>query len=248
MRILIIIPSYNEEGSLERVVSRLRRVCPEQDYIIVNDGSVDNTEKLCAKKGYSAIHLPQNVGLAGAMRVGIRYALENGYDAALQFDADGQHLPEYINDMVACMAKTVIGSRYCNAKMPLSARTVGSKMLSGAIRATAGKTISDPTSGMRLYKKNVLRRFLENPKLSPEPDALAYFLRMGADVREVQVEMEERKTGQSYLTPVNAAKYMAKELLSIYVLQRKWETCAIAENAELENAKAPEESKTPAGK
>ena len=92
-------------------------------------------------------------------------------------------------------------------------------MISAAIKMTTGKYLTDPTSGMRLYKRNIIRLFAENNEYSPEPDTIACLIRMGADVQEVKVEMEERTRGKSYLTPVNATKYMVRVLSSILLLQ-----------------------------
>lgn len=227
MKALIIIPAYNEAESLRGVMERLRLTCPQYDYIIVNDGSNDGTTELCEINNYNVINHTVNEGLASAVRTGMKYALENGYDAALQFDADGQHLPEYIDGMIELMEQTdcdiVIASRFYKEKMPFRMRTVGGKMISAAIRATADKRITDPTSGMRLFKRNIMSLFVEDKRLTPEPDTLAFLIRMGADVREVKVKMEDRKAGQSYLTPVNATKYMIRILTSILFLQKKWE-------------------------
>ena len=227
MKLLIIIPAYNEAESLRGVIERLRSTCPQYDYIIVNDGSTDGTMELCEENNYNIINHTANEGLSGAIHTGMKYAIENGYDAALQFDADGQHLPEYIDGMLEVMEKTdcdiVIASRFYKEKMPFRMRTLGGKMISAAIHRTANKILTDPTSGMRLYKRNILRVFAENERFAPEPDTLAFLIRMGADIREVQVKMEERKHGQSYLSPVNASKYMIRTLMSILFLQTKWE-------------------------
>lgn len=223
MKVLIIIPAYNEEKCLKRVVDHLIRVCPRYDYVIVNDGSTDRTAEICRDNGYHVIHVPVNQGLAVAIQTGMRYALENDYDMALQFDADGQHLPEYIADMVSCMEEkncdVVIASRFYGVRMPICMRTLGGKMISAAIRLTTGKRLTDPTSGMRLYRKNIISLFAQDLRHAPEPDTIAYLIRMGAKVEEVKVEMEERKTGRSYLTPVNASKYMIRVLSSILILQ-----------------------------
>lgn len=223
MKVLIIIPAYNEDKSLNRVIEHLKNTCPQYDYLIVNDGSTDRTKKICRKNRYHVIHHPVNQGLTRAMQTGMKYALENDYDMALQFDADGQHLPEYIEDMVACMEEKdcdiVIASRFYGTKMPVRMRTVGGKMISAAIWMTTGKYLTDPTSGMRLYRKNIIRLFAKSTSYAPEPDTLAYLIRMGANVQEVKVEMKERKTGQSYLNPVNAAKYMVRVLSSILFFQ-----------------------------
>ena len=223
MKVLIIIPAYNEEKSLKRVIEHLKRTCPQYDYLIVNDGSTDRTKEICMNNHYHVISHPVNRGLTGAMRTGMKYALKNGYDMALQLDADGQHLPEYIEDMVTYMEEKncdiVIASRYYGTKMPVRLRTVGGKMISAAVWLTTGKRLTDPTSGMRLYKKNIIRLFAKGSIEEPEPDTLAYLIRMGADVQEVKVRMEERKTGKSYLTPINATKYMVRVLSSILVYQ-----------------------------
>lgn len=223
MKILIIIPAYNETQTLEKVIEHLKEICPQYDYVIVNDGSIDNTEELCRKNGYHVIHHPVNYGLTRAIQTGMNYALEHDYDAALQFDADGQHLPEYIGDMVTCMENTncdiVIASRFYKTRMPVRMRTLGGKMITTAIRMTTGKHISDPTSGMRLYNRTMIRRFAQDEEYTPEPDTIAYLIRMGADVREVKAKMEDRKAGQSYLTPINATKYMLKMLSAILIFQ-----------------------------
>lgn len=223
MKVLIIIPAYNEEKSLPRVISRLLQVCPQYDYIIINDGSTDGTEKLCIRNHYPHINLPVNLGLTSAFRTGMKYASQKGYDAVLQFDADGQHLPEYIQPMVEYMEQeqcdVVIGSRYVGGKKPICMRTVGAKMITTAIRVTTGKVLSDPTSGMRLYNKRIIEQFVKDENSAPEPDTLSYLSRLGADIRDIKVEMEDRTEGSSYLTPANASKYMVHMLMSIYVFQ-----------------------------
>ena len=105
-------------------------------------------------------------------------------------------------------------------------------MISAAIYRTTNKILTDPTSGMRLYKINILRVFAENERFAPEPDTLAFLIRMGADIREVQVNMNERKYGQSYLSPVNATKYMIRILSSILFRQRKWAAIDITKETE----------------
>ncbi|MGM9550810.1 MAG: glycosyltransferase family 2 protein [Clostridia bacterium] len=238
MKLLVIIPAYNEAKSLKGVIEHLKYTCPYYDYIIVNDGSTDETEELCKENNYRVINHHSNKGLAAAMRTGMKYALEKGYDAALQFDADGQHLPEYIDDMLHCMEQTncdiVIASRFLSEKMPFRMRTLGGKMISGAISKFANKELTDPTSGMRLYKRNIIRAFVQNENLTPEPDTLTFLIRMGADVREIQVKMNEREYGQSYLSPVNATKYMIKVLSSILFFQKTWEAVDLTEEEKVE--------------
>ena len=224
MKVLIIIPAYNEEKSLKRVIDHLKQCCPQYDYVIVNDGSSDRTKEICEENRYQVIHHPVNMGLAEAMRTGMVYALEHGYDMVLQFDADGQHLPEYIEDMVTLMDETgcdiVIASRYKGAKMPFRMRTLGSKMITAAIRLTTGKSLTDPTSGMRALGRKVIENFDRSMNFYAEPDAVTYLIRKGYEVKEVQVEMKERETGVSYFhNPFKSLYFMLAEVLSIIFVQ-----------------------------
>ena len=219
-----MIPAYNEAENIERVVNNLIENYPQYDYVVVNDGSSDDTRKICAKKGYNFLDLPINVGLAGAIRAGIRYDNYHGYDYAVQIDGDGQHDPKYIKDMLEKMrsaqADIVIGSRYKEKKKPHSMRMLGSRIISGAIKlTTGGKNIEDVTSGMRLFNKRMIKNFGYNMHYSPEPDTIAYLLNCDIKIEEIQVEMYERIAGTSYLNLKNSVWYMLKMLFSILVFQ-----------------------------
>lgn len=108
MKVLIIIPAYNEGENIERVVATIKQSCPQYDYLVVNDGSSDNTEEICIKNGYHFVSHPVNLGLAAAIQTGMIYACKNGYDAAIQFDGDGQHDPKYIQKMAEELKRAVI--------------------------------------------------------------------------------------------------------------------------------------------
>ena len=163
MKILIIIPAYNEELNIARVVDNLIKNYPQYDYIVINDGSRDSTAAICRRNGYQLIDLPINLGLSGAVQTGIRYAIKNGYDAAVQFDGDGQHRPEYIAALADKIqnesVQVAIGSRFVTEKKERSLRMLGSSILSLMIRLSTGKKIQDPTSGMRMFGKEVLYEF-----------------------------------------------------------------------------------------
>lgn len=221
-KLLIVIPAYNEQDNIVRVVSELSNRYPQYDYVVVNDGSRDQTANLCREHGFRLIDLSVNLGLAGAFQTGLRYAAENGYDCALQFDADGQHKPEYIQPMLDELeegADIVIGSRFLTVKKPKSLRMVGSYLISWAIRLTTGQAICDPTSGMRMFNRRMLEEFALNLNYGPEPDTISYLIKNGAVVKEIQVEMGERVAGSSYLTFTRAAQYMFKMGLSILLIQ-----------------------------
>lgn len=221
-KLLIVIPAYNEEGNIVQVVNELVAHYPQYDYVVVNDGSRDHTAALCRQNGFRLIDLPVNLGLAGAFQTGLRYAAENGYDCALQFDADGQHKPEYIQPMLDELesgADIVIGSRFLTVKKPKSLRMLGSYLISWAIRLTTGQAICDPTSGMRMFNRRMVEEFALNLNYGPEPDTISYLIKNGAVVREIQVQMGERLTGTSYLNFTRSIQYMLKMGLSILLIQ-----------------------------
>ena len=222
MKILLIIPAYNEENCITKVIDELVERYPQYDYIIVNDGSTDHTSEICHKNGYEIIDLPINLGLAGAFQTGLKYAYLKNYDYAMQMDADGQHLPEYIEALIKKINEgydIVIGSRFVTEKKPKSMRMLGSNMISWAIHMTTGVRVMDPTSGMRMYNKKLIEVLANNINFGPEPDTVSYLIKMGAKVAEIQAKMDERIAGQSYLNAVNAAKYMARMLISILLIQ-----------------------------
>ena len=221
-RLLIVIPAYNEEENIVRVVDDLTCRFPQYDYVVVNDGSRDKTAALCRAHGYRLIDLPVNLGLAGAFQTGLRYAADNGYDCAMQLDADGQHRPEYIPAMLEELeggADIVIGSRFLTVKKPKTLRMVGSYIISWSIRLTTGRAICDPTSGMRLFNRAMVEEFAQNLNYGPEPDTISYLIKNGAAVKEVQVEMGERIAGHSYLTMMKSVQYMVKMAISILLIQ-----------------------------
>ncbi|MGM9549709.1 MAG: glycosyltransferase family 2 protein [Faecousia sp.] len=223
MRLLVIIPAYNEEESILSTVSELRRVCPEYDYLVVNDGSVDATAAVCRQNGLHLLNLPVNLGLAGAVQAGMKYAFAHHYDAAVQFDADGQHRPEYLPRMLEKIQEgydIVIGSRFVEKKKPRSARMFGSALISFAIFLTTGRWLGDPTSGMRMFSARIIGLFASQLNIEPEPDTIAYLIQSGANTVEVQVEMRERVAGQSYLNPIRSAAYMVQMGVSILFFQK----------------------------
>lgn len=221
-KLLIVIPAHNEEASIVPVVRDLIENYPQYDYVVVNDGSRDKTAALCRQNGFHLIDLPVNLGLAGAFQTGLRYAAEHDYDCAMQMDADGQHKPEYIAEMLAALEEgndIVIGSRFLTVKKPKTLRMAGSYIISWSIRLTTGRAICDPTSGMRMFNRAMVQEFAENLNYGPEPDTISYLIKNGAKVKEVQVKMGERTAGQSYLTFWRSVQYMVKMSASILLIQ-----------------------------
>lgn len=224
MKLLIMIPAYNEAENIERVIDNLIENYPQYDYVVINDGSTDDTRKICARKHYNMLDLPVNTGLAGAIKSGMRYANYHSYDYVVQLDGDGQHDPVFIEKMIEEMEKTgcdiVIGSRFKTERKPVNSRMIGSQILTAAIWfTTGGKYIGDVTSGMRLFNKKMIKQFGYDIHYSPEPDTLAYLLNCGIEVREIQVKMYERIAGISYLDFKGSIWYMMKMLFSILLFQ-----------------------------
>lgn len=222
-KILVIIPAYNEAENIKVVVDNLKNNYRELDYVVVNDGSRDSTAQICRDNNYNIVDLPVNLGLAGAFQTGMRYALYNNYDYAIQFDGDGQHNAEYIKSM-ADMAENdgldmVIGSRFVNNKKNVSFRMLGNTLIGLLIKITTGETIKDSTSGMRLYNRKIIEKLAYQMNYGPEPDTIAFLIRCGAKVGEYPVTMNERIAGESYLSFTNGIKYMFHMVSSILIVQ-----------------------------
>ena len=222
MRTLLIIPAYNEEGSLPSTIESLKASSFDGDYLVINDGSKDRTAEICRENEYPFLDLPVNLGLAGAFQAGMKYAYRHHYDCAIQFDADGQHLPEYIPLLEKAVQENdiAIGSRFVTKKKPSSMRMLGSNLIEVAIKLTTGETIKDPTSGMRAFNGRMIEQMAKGLNFGPEPDTVSYLIkRADAKVVEVPVEMAERTAGESYLNLGNSAKYMLRMTVSILFMQ-----------------------------
>ena len=220
-KLILIIPAYNEGENIERVVDNLIENYPQYDYVIINDGSRDNTLDICKAKGYRSIDMPINVGLTGGVQTGLMYAYANGYDYALQFDGDGQHDPAYIQSMLDVMPECdiCIASRFVTEKKPHSLRMLGSNLIQFMLKITTGETIKDPTSGMRMFNRATMKAMAELPDYGPEPDTLAHLIQSGAVVKSVQVEMHDRVAGESYLNLTRSIRYIMRMCFSIMIIQ-----------------------------
>jgi len=220
VKTLLIIPAYNEEESLKNAIDSLSDL--DVDFLVINDGSKDSTVQICRDNRYPFLDLSTNLGLAGAFQAGMKYAYRHDYDCAIQFDADGQHLPEYIEPLIEAVKENdiAIGSRFINEKKPKSMRMFGSNLISAAIRLTTGKKLTDPTSGMRAFNKRMIKQLALGLNFGPEPDTVSYLIkRADAKVVEVPVKMADRFAGESYLKPWMSAMYMLRMTISILFIQ-----------------------------
>lgn len=224
MRVLAVIPAFNEEECLADTVGELTQTCPNIDYLVVNDGSKDGTQNVIEQHSMTAVKLPVNTGLTSGFRTGMKYALRHGYDAVVQFDADGQHIPTYIPEMARILeernADIVVASRCLDGTYRLTGpRGIGSRLISALIRLTTGTTVTDPTSGMRMYGPKMIDLFARGFDIAPEPDMLALVARRGGTIVEIPVKMRERQGGTSYFHIGNVIKYMGRTCLSILMFR-----------------------------
>lgn len=222
MKTLVVIPAYNEALNIEKTVHDLEVNAPEVDYVVVNDGSKDNTLEVLKKNDFNYIDGFCNLGLFGAVQTGFKLAIKENYDIVIQFDGDGQHSAKYIAPLVKEIEKgnnIVIGSRFVDEKKTFTARMIGSRLIAGAIKLVTGKTITDPTSGFRAYDRDCILDYANEMNNPPEPDTLVYMLRKQRKIKEIQVQMSDREFGESYLNLVNTIKYMSRMMVSIFLIQ-----------------------------
>lgn len=224
MKVLVIIPAYNEEKSIEKVVENLINNYPQYDYLIVNDGSTDRTEEICREKNYNFVTLPVNLGIGGGVQTGYIYAVKNDYDIAIQTDGDGQHNPEYIEKLIEPIVKgeadMTIGSRFIEKEgfQTSFMRRMGINIIKGVIKMCCGVTIKDNTSGFRASSKELTKYFSENYAQDyPEPEAIVTSVLNGYTVKEVPVVMNEREEGVSSINAAKSVYYMIKVSLALMI-------------------------------
>lgn len=228
MKVLLIIPSYNEE---ENVLSNYKKILEynknnndSYDAIVIDDGSKDNTRKICLENNIPCISLVHNLGIGGAVQTGYKYALKNDYDIAVQFDGDGQHDINYVQKIIEPIEKEkcdmVIGSRFINKNSSefksSFARRFGIRIISFFIKVMTGKRIYDTTSGFRAVNKELIREFANTyPVEYPEPVSTVEILKKNYIIKEVPVSMNERLNGTSSIKTWKNVYYMLNVIISI---------------------------------
>lgn len=226
MKVLLVIPAYNEEKSIVHVVEEVQQA--GYDYVVINDGSTDRTRDVCIQHGVNLISLSRNLGIGGAVQTGHRYAYEQGYDIDIQVDGDGQHdisfVPRLV-EQVEAGADLVIGSRFLetsNGFQSTSLRRAGIHWLSFLLRRHYKTLVTDPTSGFRASGPKAVKLFSRTyPMDYPEPESIAEALNRGLNVSEVPVEMRERAEGKSSIGPASSVYYMIKVSLAILIASMK---------------------------
>lgn len=224
MKCLMIIPAYNEAENIEKVIDNLNKNYQQYDYVVINDGSTDETKKICKKRNYQVLNLPVNLGIGGAVQTGYRYAREKNYDVAVQIDGDGQHDVTYLSEMLGLIereeADIVIGSRFIEKEGFQSSltRRLGINFLSLLGKVLTGVRIKDITSGYRVVNRKFIEIFADDYPLDyPEPEAVVMTVVHGGKIKEIPVIMREREKGKSSINVRKSIYYMIKVTLAMFV-------------------------------
>lgn len=224
MKTLIIIPAYNEQDSILKVIEDVEKNAAGCDYLVINDGSTDNTQKVLENNRINHLNLPVNTGIGGAVQTGYKYACESGYDIVVQFDGDGQHKAEYILQMVDIISRKqadmVIGSRFMGTEGYKSTllRRLGIKYFKFLIRMLSGSEISDSTSGFRACNSDIIQLFAKNyPQDYPEPESIMSIKRKNFRIEEIPVVMQKRNGGKSSISRALSVYYVAKVTIAILI-------------------------------
>ena len=235
MRVLIVVPALNEESGLPPLLTELRAVAKQEGYaaeiVVIDDASTDRTADVAREHGARVVRLCRNLGIGGAVQTGLRLALREGFDCAVQMDGDGQHPPSELRKLLAAMQAPlapdiVVGSRFLHGEGFQSTlpRRMGSGWLGWVLRLVTGQKTTDPTSGYRAYGRRALKLFnWSYPHDYPEPEALVLAKVAGLRVVEVPVVMKERQGGASSISIVHAPYYMLKVTAAILLAYaRSW--------------------------
>ena len=223
-RRIAIVPAYNEERNIARVVEELRVFDPGIDIVVVSDGSVDRTAENAEAAGARVLRLPYNLGIGGAVQTGFKYAWEQGYDLAVRCDGDGQHvpgeLPKVIRPVEAAEADIAVGSRFVSSDgyRSSASRRVGIRLLATVVSAIARQRVTDTTSGFQALNRRAVELFAQDyPHDYPEVEGMVMTIKHKLRLVEVPVQMREREHGRSSITAFRSVYYMAKVLTALFV-------------------------------
>ena len=239
MKVLLIIPSYNEEENVlnnyNKIIKFNKKSKIKYDAIVINDGSKDRTEEICSENNIPYISLVHNLGIGGAVQTGYKYALVNNYDIAVQFDGDGQHDVSYVKEIIDPIindeSDMTIGSRFIDKNSSefksSFARRIGIKLISFFIKLVTRKKIYDTTSGFRAVNKKIIKEFANDyPVEYPEPITTVEVIKTGYRVKELPVSMNERENGTSSIKAWKNIYYMLNVIISIIITgiggKKKW--------------------------
>jgi glycosyltransferase involved in cell wall biosynthesis len=229
-RVLVVIPALNEAASVAAVISRVKQVLPVATVLVVDDGSSDRTAEVAAAAGATVARLPFNLGVGGAMRTGFRYALRHGFDAVVQIDADGQHDPVHLPELLNALRESdvVVGARFAgvgeyDVRGPRAwAMRVLARLLSRILRVR----LTDATSGYRAANRRAIGVFARHypaEYLGDTVESLVIARRVGLNVTQVPVAMRARTAGVPSQGVVPAVLYLGRASAALLLaLVRRW--------------------------
>ncbi len=220
--ILVVIPAFNEEAVLGKTLTTLIQYIPVSQILVVNDGSTDNTSQVVLEKGVDLLELPFNLGVGAAMRSGFRFAKENGFQKVIQFDADLQHQPKYIKEIVSKLNEldVVVGSRFAgNSDYKVSfVRSLAMGLLKDSVTKHIGKKMTDVTSGFRGANKKAIEIFVDHypsEYLADTVESLIMAHDKGLTIGEIPVTMQERQGGMPSQNIFRSTLYLFRSILVI---------------------------------
>ena len=225
VRRVALVPAFNEEANVGRVIGEIRAFDPSLDVVVVDDGSYDRTAEVAHEHGATVVRLPFNLGIGGAVQTGFRFAFEHGYDLAVRIDGDGQHDPSQLDrilaPVVAGEADIAVGSRFAGDRdgyRSSRSRRVGIRLLAWVVSRIVGRRVTDTTSGFQALNRRAIELFAHDyPHDYPEVEATIMVSRHRLRSVEVPVSMRERVGGRSSITALRSVYYMVKVLLAIFV-------------------------------
>jgi glycosyltransferase involved in cell wall biosynthesis len=226
-RNLAIVPAFNEVEAIATTVASIREAAPDFDVLVVDDGSRDATAEAAAEAGARVLRMPFNLGIGGAMQSGYMYALEQGYEVAVQVDGDGQHDPRHIRDLLERLhsdreLNMVTGSRFLDREgegyRSSATRRIGIRVFSSIVSAITRRRVTDPTSGFRMTNQRGIELFARDyPHDYPEVEAILLMHAHRLRSCEIPVRMRPRLTGESAISSSQSVYYMVKVLLAVFV-------------------------------
>jgi len=228
MKLIVVIPAYNEEHSIATVINQIPKDIPGIDtleVVVIDDGSSDETTRVAGQTGEATVvTLPYNLGIGAAVQTGFIYAQKKNYDIIVRVDGDGQHRPEDIpkllEPIMAQEADMVMGSRFLEGQgtYPVSGRWLGQRLIALLTSLIIRQRITDSTSGFRCYNKQSIELLNEYYPIDyPEPEEIIFLRKNKFRIQEVRVEMRERQKGSSSLTTLKSFYYLTMVILSLFI-------------------------------